>query len=198
MHKEKADSFNRDNFLEIQNLVAEHDEIVHARLHGAQNAKYTHSSVQNALISIMSDLILSDIKEEILQVEFYSIIADETNDLSKKEQMTLALRYLYENEIHEEFLGYTHATSLDAEGLTGFILENLNKWGIAVENCISQSYDGASVMSGVSNGVQTRIREHSRWALYIHCYAHRLNLAVVDTCKSIREAAYRSKNCVRY
>ena len=36
--------------------------------------------------------------------------------------MTLALRYLYENEIHEEFLGYTHATSLDAEGLIGFIL----------------------------------------------------------------------------
>ena len=51
--------------------------------------------------------------------------------------MTLALRYLYENEIHEEFLGYTHATSLDAEGLTAFILENLNKWGIAVGNCIS-------------------------------------------------------------
>ena len=69
----------------------------------------------------MGDLILSDIKEEILQVEFYSIIADETKDLSKKEQMTLALRYLYENEIHEEFLGYTHATSLGAEGLTGFI-----------------------------------------------------------------------------
>ena len=126
--------------------MAEHDEIVDARLHGAQNGKYTHSSVQNALISIMGDLILSDIKEEILQAEFYSIIADETKDLSKKEQMTLALMYLSENEIHEEFLGYTHATNLDAEGLTGFILENLNKWGTAVENCISQSYDGASVM----------------------------------------------------
>ena len=137
----------------------------------------------------MGDLILSDIKEEILQAECYCIIADETKDLSKKEQMTLALRYLYENEIHEEFLGYIHATSLDAEGLTGFILENLNKWGIAVENCISQSYDGASVMSGVSNGVQARIREHSRWALYIHCYARHLNLVVVGTCKSIREAA---------
>ena len=46
----------------------------------------------------------------------------------------------------KSFLDIHHATSLDAEGLTGFILENLNKWGIAVENCISQSYDGASVM----------------------------------------------------
>ena len=139
----------KGNFLEILNLVAEHDEIATR----AQNAKYTHNSVQNA---IMGDLILSDIKEEILQAKFCSIIADEkgTDDTG--------MRYFYENEIHEEFLGYAHATSLDAEGLTGFILENLNKWGIAVENCISQSYDGTSVMSGVSNGVQARIREHSR------------------------------------
>ena len=54
--------------------------------------------------------------------------------MSKKDKMTL--RYVYENEIHEEFLGYTYATSLDAEGLTGFILANLNKWGIAVEKLL--------------------------------------------------------------
>ena len=61
------------NFLEILNPIAKHDKIVSARLHGAQNAKYTHSSsVQNALISIIGDLILNDIKEEILHAEFYS------------------------------------------------------------------------------------------------------------------------------
>ena len=87
-HDEKADSFNRSNCLEILNLVAEHDEIVHASLHGAQNGKYTHSSVQNALISIMGDLILSDIKEEILQAEFYSIIADETKESILDERFT--------------------------------------------------------------------------------------------------------------
>ena len=62
---EKVDSVNQGNFLEILNLVVEHDEIVLALLHGAQNAKYTHSSVQNAHISKMGNLILSDIKEEI-------------------------------------------------------------------------------------------------------------------------------------
>ena len=41
-HDEKADSFNRGNFLEILNLVAGLDEIVHARLHGAQNGNTVH------------------------------------------------------------------------------------------------------------------------------------------------------------
>ena len=56
----------------------EYDEIIHASLHCAQ------FSVQNTLISIMGDLIPNHIKEEIVQEEFYSIIADETKDLSKK------------------------------------------------------------------------------------------------------------------
>ena len=83
-HDEKVDSFNRGNFLEILNLVVEDDEIVYTSLYGTQNAKYSNFSVQFALISINGDLILSDIKEEILQTEFYSIIADKTKDLSKR------------------------------------------------------------------------------------------------------------------
>jgi len=53
-------------------------------------------------------------------------------------------------------------------------------------NIVAQSYDGASVMSGHLNGVQTKIKEHHPTAVYIHCMAHRLNLVVVDVCTSIK------------
>ena len=43
-------------------------------------------------------------------------------------------------------------------------------------------------MNGALSGVQTRISEHAKWALYINRHAHRLNLVIVDTCKSIKEA----------
>ena len=43
-------------------------------------------------------------------------------------------------------------------------------------------------MSGHITGVQARIREVSKWVIYFHCYAHRLNLVVVDCCKAVREA----------
>lgn len=41
-----------------------------------------------------------------------------------------------------------------------------------------QGYDGASNMAGRFKGTQTVIRETYPKALYIHCEAHSLNLAV--------------------
>ena len=43
-------------------------------------------------------------------------------------------------------------------------------------------------MSGSVSGIQQRIRESAPMAIYVHCYAHRLNLVLVDVCKSIAEA----------
>lgn len=43
---------------------------------------------------------------------------------------------------------------------------------------VGQGYDGASNMSGHLKGVQTIIRATYPKALYVHCVAHSLNLAV--------------------
>ena len=54
--------------------------------------------------------------------------------------------------------------------------------------CVSQCYDGASVMSSECVGVSAKILEKNAKAVYIHCCAHRLNLALVDTVKAIPAA----------
>jgi hypothetical protein len=43
----------------------------------------------------------------------------------------------------------------------------------------AQGYDGAASMSRIHRGVQARIRERIPTALYVHCNAHVLNLAIV-------------------
>lgn len=67
---------------------------------------------------------------------------------------------------------------------------------ISIQNIhiIAQSYDGASVMSGNMNGVQAKIKEQHPAAVYTHCMAHRLNLVVVDTCKSIKVLVLLNNN----
>lgn len=109
--------------------------------------------------------------------------------MAKKEQISVVLRYLYNGVIHEEFVGFKYAESVNAESLCKYITEHLFDLGIDIKACIGQSYDGASVMSGHLSGVQARIKEYSEMALYVHCYAHRLNLVVVDCCKSVKFAA---------
>ena len=61
--------------------------------------------------------------------------------------------------------------------------------GLHISNCVSQCYDGASVMSGVNTGVKTRIEQDTPHPIYIHCHAHQLNIALVDTCCTLPHAS---------
>ncbi|CAF4778005.1 unnamed protein product, partial [Rotaria socialis] len=107
-------------------------------------------------------------------------MADESKDITGKEQMSVVLRYVdAENEIHEHFMGFIKLDQLDAKSLSEKLFEFLQKYEIPIENCIAQCYDGASVMSGSQAGVQTLMRQnYMPRGIYIHCFAHRLNLVI--------------------
>ena len=52
-----------------------------------------------------------------------------------------------------------------------------------------QCYDGASVMSGYNAGVQALIQAQCPQAVYVHCYAHCLNLVLIDVVKRLPVAS---------
>ena len=85
-----------------------------------------------------------------------------------------------EASIHEYFLTFVEASTLDAKSLTQYIVNTLTKHQLDLTCIVSQGYDGASVMSGHCSGVQTRLKEFAPHAVYIHCHAHILNLVLVD------------------
>lgn len=49
-----------------------------------------------------------------------------------------------------------------------------------------QTYDGAAVMAGQYKGVQAIIKQSYPKAMFIHCYAHQLNLVFLHGSKSIK------------
>ena len=83
----------------------------------------------------------------------------------------------------------TKKTCLDAQSLSSYIKDILLQLDLDCSKVVSQGYDGASVMSGRCSGVQARVREFAPFAIYIHCYAHILNLVLVDSCKSVTAAS---------
>ena len=58
----------------------------------------------------------------------------------------------------------------------------LDYWHFLVGQC----YDGAVNMSGWLTGLNVRIRDIATLALFLHCYAHQLNLCLVAGCDKIK------------
>ena len=71
---------------------------------------------------------------------------------------------------------------LDVSSLADEIMRQLGQLGLDPSKCISQCYDGASVTSGHLAGAQAIVQcTLGCGCLYVHCYAHWLNLVLVDT-----------------
>ena len=61
----------------------------------------------------------------------------------------------------------------------------LSTYGFDIQNLRGQGYDGASNMRGELNGLQSLFLKVCPYAYYVHCYAHRLQLALVDASKEV-------------
>ncbi|XP_034093508.1 zinc finger MYM-type protein 1-like [Gymnodraco acuticeps] len=190
-HDESETSKNKGNFLEILDVVSKHDPLVKRRLsQGPRNAKYTSKGTQNEMLECLAEIVREDIIKEVKESEHFFILADETKDMKKIEQLSLVVRYYYNGVVQESFLEYQQAEHLDAASLTKKIISCLEKYGLEYKkNLVGQGYDGAAVMSGRCSGVQTRVKEAAKYAFYVHCNAHCLNLVIVDCVKSVPEAA---------
>ena len=191
-HREYTELKNQGNFKEILTLVASHDPVVKEKLQdGPRNAVYTSPEIQNTLLEIMGNAVRDRICKAVRESGVFSLLADETKDASKVEQLAIVLRYVDINtaSVYERFLTYVPAESLTAQGLSRYILQTLQKYQLDPECIVSQGYDGASVMSGSCSGVQTQIREVAPHAFYVHCNAHCLNLCLVDSVKAIHDAS---------
>ncbi|GBP47706.1 Zinc finger MYM-type protein 1 [Eumeta japonica] len=136
------------------------------------------SDIQNDLIKSIAQVIRDEIKSEINFAKFVSVIADETPDISHREQMSVIFRYLTKTGIEERFVGFFDVTlERGADQLSQSILEIIDQFNCK-EKLVGQSYDGAAVMSGAQGGVQTKIKLQCPMAVFIPCYAHVLNLVL--------------------
>ncbi|XP_029347336.1 uncharacterized protein LOC103308765 [Acyrthosiphon pisum] len=140
-------------------------------------------------LTTASNLTLRKIVKEVnLGSNIFSLIVDEARDESKIEQMSVCIRYVYDSKIKERFLGFIELNELNAQALCNGLILFLNNTGLDIGKCVSQSYDGASVMSGEFSSVQTKIRTLAKNPCpYIHCHAHRLNLVLVNVTQNVQE-----------
>ena len=112
------DSINVGNFLNFIKLHSRYIELLQNRMRsGPKNATLLSHDYQNSMLSVLAGSVLDDIIKEVRVAHYYTILVDETKDNSKKEQLTLILRYVLKGVIHERFISYYYCEELHAAAL---------------------------------------------------------------------------------
>ncbi|CAH1993310.1 unnamed protein product [Acanthoscelides obtectus] len=150
-------------------------------------AMYTSSVIQNEVIELCGSAIQTQVLNRVKEAGFFTILADETQDISRREQLALCLRYVHcssgKSVIREDFLEFIHVEDVSAQALATTIISHLLSYNLDMDKWIGQGYDGAAVMSGRLRGVRTIISEQYPKAQFVHCVAHVLNLVLAHSCE---------------
>lgn len=126
-----------------------------------------------------------------IENSFFSLIIDESTDISVKKFLGLIIIYFSEsqNQIVTTFLDMPQLFDFSASGIVEVIKKILLKYNLKLNNLIGIGTDNASVMTGVNNGVYVKLKEEIPNLILIRCICHSLQLA---TSSSSRQNTYKN------
>ena len=180
---ESVMSKNHGNLIEMISLMAklnvEINDVVLEKAPG--NAKYTSPMIQKDILHILATKVREKIRKEVGNAKF-CILVDEAKDVSNKEQMAIVLRFVdVQGFLQERFFEIVHVKDTTSLTLKKKISKVLTRHNLHIRDLRGQGYDGACNMRGAFNGLQALFRNECEYAYYVHCFAHRLQLALVAT-----------------
>ena len=92
-------------------------------------SKISTAEFLNSISHFIEQSILSCMKKS----QFYSIMADESTDVSSKEELSICGRWIEDSKAVEHFLGIVRAREIDAQSLTQYLLDFLQDKGLDVK-----------------------------------------------------------------
>lgn len=190
---EKFGSPDNGNYMGLLELIAEFDPFLASHITKYGNAgsgitSYLSKTTCDEIISLMSSRVLSAIVNEANTAGYFSLSVDSTPDLSHTDQLSIILRYVspLDGKPVERFLSFLVLENHTGEQLANQVLHFFkNVCKIDFSKCRGQSYDNAANMTGRYKGMQQKILEENKYAAFIPCAAHSLNLvgrSAVDSC----------------
>ncbi|XP_075495869.1 uncharacterized protein LOC142533113 [Primulina tabacum] len=184
-HDETESSLNPGNFLiQLEFLGAHNKEINDVILKNApKNYKLTSPDIQKDIVSACAtetiNVIIRDVGDSL-----FSILVDESRDVSTKEQMSVVIRYVDSSgHVNERFIGIEYVTSTTSLSLKAAIDKMFSRYNLSMSKLRGQGFDGASNMQGKFNGLKALILKENPCAFYIYCFAHQLQLALIAVAK---------------
>nr|XP_009625687.1 uncharacterized protein LOC104116519 [Nicotiana tomentosiformis] len=149
-HDESESSLNEGDFIEILSWYADKcDKIKPSVLKCApKNNKMTSSDIQKEIVIACKIETIKAIIED-LNGDYFSLLVDESIDVSRKEQMAIILRYVdKKGSVMERFIGIIHVRDTSVLSLKKVIVDLLVHHSLSLSFIRGQCYDGESNMQG--------------------------------------------------
>lgn len=140
----------------------------------------------NKLTEVRKNIIQERISNEVCQAKYYSIQVDSTQDISSIDQFSIVVRYVHNEHIYERLLSVLPSNDNTGQGLFNLVTDILHHHKIDPKKCISDSTDGAASYHAQYNGLQRKLTDMvggDGQHIHIWCYAHILNLVMIETTK---------------
>ncbi|XP_036138318.1 uncharacterized protein LOC118644270 [Monomorium pharaonis] len=157
-----------DHLGELLKILGKGSKLEHVRLHRTKCSKL--------ILAVVSPALLTELVQHVGDSPF-SIIADESTDVSTSKFMGLCIRFYSQREesIVTDFLGIVEVTKCTGEILAKTLLEYFCKIGLPPKNLFAIGTDGVSNMCGLNNSFYTHLKKEVPNLQMIKCVCHSLD-----------------------
>lgn len=185
--------FNSAYFISKENLAfAKFPELCKLQMKNSLDLGETYLNDHRCkeFIQSISTVMKNDLHNQITirQPFFFSCMSDQAVDFGVIEEEIVFIRTLENGLAVNKYATIQRVEKSDANGVLASIVNGFEDIGINnwKDGLVAIGSDGASVMTGVRNGVIAKLRQDVSWLIGIHCVAHKLELAVLDGIKDIQ------------
>jgi hypothetical protein len=90
-----------------------------------KHALYVSWKIQNEILIVCNNLILKQLVKDINKSKAFTVLADETTDISNKDQLTICVRYVHteQKNIRDDFLQFVEVKEVPGQALVTTIFE---------------------------------------------------------------------------
>ena len=153
-----------------------------------RSRSYENETACREFISFCSQSIFEkNVKDKVNRSNFISILCDGSTDSGVVEKECIYVLFVDPDTFKPNvtFFSLKDVPSQDAEGIHRAIKAAFKDAGLEhlLKKVVFLGSDGASVNTGVKNGLITLVRQDTPWVGFVWCLAHRLELALKDALK---------------
>ncbi|XP_011859228.1 PREDICTED: zinc finger MYM-type protein 1-like [Vollenhovia emeryi] len=167
-HKENSTMLDKTKYKSLMS---------HGKVSIFENLQLHRTKCSSLIKHVIAPVLLDNLVKAIGQ-KGYSIIIDESTDVSVTKYLCMCVRYFdtTENRILTDFLGILEVERATAIDLHKSIIEYLQQIGIPLRNMIAVSTDGASNLCGRNHSVYTLLKRDVPNLQLMRCTCHSLHL----------------------